>query len=315
MVALKRWPANIAPDRLVQIHHWMDLAAHVPFVPTLVRTHTNETYVRDASHLWDATTWHHGYPCERPGAEEVENACAAAALLHEVWRHLSLRGASPGIRRRIDVLSQWLANPERIATSPEAAVTELLPRARSAIDRCASTISQALQRWENVPLRLQPCVRDLRGEHLLFTATQVTGIVDYGAMDVDTPTLDLARLLGDLAGEDTRLFALGVQKYRERNADFEASTELFARLPDRPASVGFVSQVPTGDLGYEINRSRTIGKPTGEQTELIAWLDRAGAVCSLIGWVQRIAGNDVPVSPAQLVPRIRKLIDRVEQIL
>ena len=43
--------------------------------------------------------------------------------------------------------------------------------------------------------------------------------------------------------------------------------ELFARLPDRPASVGFVSQVPAGDLGYEINRSRTVGKPTGEQTE------------------------------------------------
>ena len=51
-------------------------------------------------------------------------------------------------------------------------------------------------------LPLQPAIRDIWHDHLLFTGEQVTGIVDYGALRVDTPLTDLARLIGSLVEDD-----------------------------------------------------------------------------------------------------------------
>jgi homoserine kinase type II len=44
---------------------------------------------------------------------------------------------------------------------------------------------------------LQPCLRDARPDHFLFVGDQVSGLVDFGAMDVDCLAGDLARLIGD----------------------------------------------------------------------------------------------------------------------
>ena len=48
-------------------------------------------------------------------------------------------------------------------------------------------------------LPLQVCIRDIWHDHLLFEGDVVTGLIDFGAMQVDTPTTDVARLLGSLA--------------------------------------------------------------------------------------------------------------------
>jgi homoserine kinase type II len=52
-------------------------------------------------------------------------------------------------------------------------------------------------------LRLQPCLRDLRPEHLLYCNEKLTGLIDFGAMGRDTICLDLARLLGEWIGSST----------------------------------------------------------------------------------------------------------------
>lgn len=62
---------------------------------------------------------------------------------------------------------------------------------------------------------LFPVIRDLWHDHVLFTGDEVTGIIDFGALRVDTPACDLARLLGSLVENDRDRWRLGLAAYEE----------------------------------------------------------------------------------------------------
>jgi hypothetical protein len=98
-------------------------------------------------------------------------------------------------------------------------------------------------------MQCQPCVRDLRGEHVLFNSGRVTGIVDYGAMAIDHAAVDLARLLGDFAEDQVELFAVGLRAYRDSGGEVETSDEFLAQLAG------------TGALGSAINWVRRLENP------------------------------------------------------
>jgi homoserine kinase type II len=55
----------------------------------------------------------------------------------------------------------------------------------------------------NTRLPLQPAIRDIHHDHVLFTGDEVTGLIDFGAMRIDTPLTDIARLVGSLVGDNT----------------------------------------------------------------------------------------------------------------
>ena len=74
-------------------------------------------------------------------------------------------------------------------------------------------VEPGLTKWRR-PFRLRPCLCDVWHDHVLFDGDRVTGIIDYGAMRLDHPAADLARLFGSLAGTDTDLLAAGVAAYR-----------------------------------------------------------------------------------------------------
>ena len=63
-------------------------------------------------------------------------------------------------------------------------------------------------------VRLQPVLRDARPEHFLFEDHRLTGLVDFGAMGVESVAADLARLMGDWLDGD-------VSARREALASYE----------------------------------------------------------------------------------------------
>jgi homoserine kinase type II len=65
----------------------------------------------------------------------------------------------------------------------------------------------------DVPLPLQPCIRDIWHDHVLFDGDTVTGLVDFGAVQIDTPATDVARLLGSLVGDDSTGWREGLTAY------------------------------------------------------------------------------------------------------
>jgi homoserine kinase type II len=50
-------------------------------------------------------------------------------------------------------------------------------------------------------------------DHVLFVDNEVTGLIDFGAVAIDTPAVDVARLLGSLAVDDAGEWQRGLEAY------------------------------------------------------------------------------------------------------
>jgi homoserine kinase type II len=271
LFALKAWPEEFTPARLTRIHAWMARAAHLPFVPQVIPTSDGDTLASEAGRVWDVTRWMSGTPSENPSVADVGAACAAAARLHAAWPPSHEPAPCPGVINRLRVLREWITSPAPQPPSDRPLAT-LVRRAWDAAKIAAPAAACELLPWATVPLRVQPCVRDLRAAHILFLEDAVCGIIDYGAMAEDYPAVDLARLLGEWAAvTGDWVFDAGLRAYRDATGVLD--------VPD----------------------------------EFVRVLDRSGAVCSVIGWLRRLARAAEPLPDATAVAaRLGRLVARVE---
>src|SRR5205085_11670626 len=69
-------------------------------------------------------------------------------------------------------------------------------------------------------------IRDVHHEHVLFTGDQVTGLIDFGALRIDTPLTDVARLVGSLVGDDAEARRIALDAYAELRPLSEADRRL-----------------------------------------------------------------------------------------
>ncbi|MBN9122524.1 MAG: phosphotransferase [Planctomycetes bacterium] len=277
-VALKAWPAGTSLERLRQIHAWMAAARGLSFVPEVLHGAGGSATFTD-DHIWDCCRWRSGSPRPAPTAEEVAAACEAVARLHNAWAALvpTQRGPCPGVQNRLRILVE---NESLIRAGPDslppvsAQLDPLLRRAVAAVVRAAPVAVGELRYWERHEFALRPCVRDLRGEHVLFSGHAVTGIIDFGAAGVDHPACDLARLLGDLSDADASLFAAGLSAYRALRPTFDAP-DAFVRLL---ASTGAVCSV-LGWLVRLVVRREPVpdtAATAARLSALVARVDRSG---------------------------------------
>jgi len=229
--ALKRLPAEVEPARLNAIHKWMTQAAHLAFVPSILRTTSGDTSVYSRGRGWEITRWMPGKPVTDPAIADVETACTAVAQLHGAWPIVH-KSTCPGVINRLraiqDFRLQFGTNQ-----SPQIPLSmTLIPLVRRAWSAVVANLEQTdnlLRPWENLSVKLRPCVRDLRAEHVLFSAHQVVGIIDYGAMAVDHPAVDLARLLGDFGCLDEPRYSAAIRAY-QRESSFDAPIEFIRTL-------------------------------------------------------------------------------------
>src|SRR5205823_635723 len=94
---------------------------------------------------------------------------------------------------------------------------ELTPLARRFLGlapKCLPRAIQSIMPLATASFNLQPCLRDIWHDHVLFTGDAVTGLIDYGAIDFDTPATDIARLLGSLVEDDASGWNDGLAAYR-----------------------------------------------------------------------------------------------------
>jgi len=232
VIALKAWPPVFSPTRLAQIHGWMRRAAHLPFVPAILETANGQTVVAEAGQTWDAEQWMPGMPQESLTGKEIEAVGAAIAQLHAAWRPERTSAVCRGVSNRLRLLREWHSGqpaiPAPYCFSPE--LNSLFRRALELVGKLAPTAIRELETWEGQALDMQPCVRDLRLEHVLFEAGQVSGIVDYGAMALDHPAVDLARFLGECSGDPWENCRDGLRAYRSANGQFDMPDEFVMQL-------------------------------------------------------------------------------------
>jgi aminoglycoside phosphotransferase (APT) family kinase protein len=235
-------PDSRIPERLDWIHAQIRRAADLGFVPRLFPAQSGGTIVRCGGRIWELTEWKPGTADfrDRPTAARLANACRAVAELHREWQPVEPTIAPfPGFARRLALLRVWTAGVPT-APGPEAggspAVREVVARARSVLPKWVAWAVRELAAWAGRPVPVHPCLCDIHHDHVLFTGDVVTGVIDYAAMKVDHPAVDLARLLGDLVPDDPDRTAAGLAAYRAAGGSAHVTAEL-VELLDRTGTV------------------------------------------------------------------------------
>jgi len=225
-LCLRRWP-TVGPtaERLRFIHAVMAFTFQqgATFIPEIRFTNDQTTFVAASDHLWELTTW-------LPGtADFLANPTSArltAALRTLAQWHLAAGiypltvptfGPSPGLAARardveklrvggVQELVHAVQCAEHSRTSLANQVVRILPSALTTVASSLNTAATLAVAW-------QPVLRDIWHEHVLFTGDIVTGLIDFGALRIDTVATDLARLIGSLVGNDYARWQVALDAY------------------------------------------------------------------------------------------------------
>ena len=213
--ALRRWPKNTSVKRISHVHHVMKAARGngCDVVPRLFRLakhpgNQTQTVAYEAGHHWELAEWMPGEPiaCNVP-LDAIETGARAIACFHRSVRSLGTSVQSaPAIRIR---QSRLIELEDRLPETLRANADAFSPVVRSALNLAneilrakwasvRSEISRSLERYAATPVLTQCVIRDVHREHILFANSDVTGLIDFDAVRVDTPLTDLARWAGGL---------------------------------------------------------------------------------------------------------------------
>lgn len=95
----------------------------------------------------------------------------------------------------------------------ESPLPTLASRILDSVEAIHHSLLIQLVRCGNYSVPLQPCIRDIHAEHVFFVQNQVTGFIDFEAMQADNVAVDVARLLGSLTTCDPLGWVLGLAAY------------------------------------------------------------------------------------------------------
>lgn len=224
---LRAWPVGKNPTS-AQLRFIHDLCGHLVerglrYVAAPVRTREGDTFVEHAGRFWQLEAWLPGSAdfSANPSERRLDAAMRAIAHLHlaaATFTGTSPSGHSGSMSRRLDELRRFLLGPaaddlqRRIPDGRWKEMDTLATRMIRAIRRLTAGLEPLLER--PLPLvPLQSVVRDVWHDHVLFVDDRVTGIVDFGSAGIDSVSVDVARLLGSLVGDDVSRWRHGLSVY------------------------------------------------------------------------------------------------------
>ena len=180
------------------------------------------TFCEHEGHLWELSPWLPGEAKtgETIADEELRAAMVALGEFHgAAASHSSARSSGepcPAVGLRLQAMSrfdqwaerlynQWAVKPALASESLRDILDCYLQRRERLRAELAAT---SVERFA-----IAPCLRDIWSDHVLLEAGVVRGIIDYGALALDSPATDVARLLGSYAGNGERRWQLGIEAY------------------------------------------------------------------------------------------------------
>lgn len=189
---------------LENIHGWLADAGDLGFIPVPVGALNGRSLHEQSGRLWEVAPWMPGEPetAHPPGALRVQTSFAALAAFHQRLSQHRLAGPSPGLIARLNEWRSWSGDGfnevgRRLDLCADIPLTSAARQWLDAARGWLATVGEPLKRAAGVTLALQPCLRDARPEHFLFTGDYLTGLIDFGAMGFETVAADLARLLAE----------------------------------------------------------------------------------------------------------------------
>ena len=207
---IRAWPVD-GPglSALTHIHGWLAPLTPLGFIPIPIPTRDGRTFVSLDGRFWEVTPWMPGVAdLDRPPTpSHLRAAFSGLAALHQRWSIAARIGRSHALADRLDEAESLIAMELglmafAVAHAPSDPVRGLAERWLGMAREGLIAMVDRLRRDGSIELPLQPVLRDARPEHFLFEGDRLTGLVDFGAMGVDSPSVDLARLLSEWVGTD-----------------------------------------------------------------------------------------------------------------
>lgn len=229
-LCLRRWPKeHPSRERLLFIHDVLQHVHRAGFraVPRPIRTAGGATYVEHRRQLWELSPWMSGEASffREPSTEKLVSAATSLARFHNAAstfpRSTRSIATSPGVEHRLAQLTQLQQGGARRIREllREADWLTLRARAESVLDffdACADQTAASLRSVCRLSVPLQPCIRDIWHDHVLYNGNDVSGFVDFGAMDCDSVAGDIARLFGSLAGDNDEIWRTAMAAYESQ---------------------------------------------------------------------------------------------------
>ena len=215
---LRRWPLE-HPSRVVlsEIHRVLQYAhCHgVPELPAPLHHRGGDSVLKHRRALFELTPWMPGQADyhQRPSAARLNSAMTALARFHAATdsyqraTQSAVHASSPGLAKRHARLARLQRGEldrlaAAVAVHPDADIRQRGDRLLGMVPRRANDVLRVLAHAAGRQVPLQPCIRDVWHDHVLFTDERVTGLIDFGAMRTENVACDVARLAGSLVGDD-----------------------------------------------------------------------------------------------------------------
>ncbi len=239
---LRRWPKeHPSPEQLDWIHRVLLHCVQngCPQAETILKSANGSTVVSSGGFLWQLSQWMPGKANYNtfPNDEKLTNAITTLAKFHLAAAQVSLDfRTSDATQSRLRMLANINETIAQIQVSRVSIASEPLNHLRqylsaTAKDSAAQIFSE-LMPFKSTILPIQPVIRDIWHDHVFFTGNEVTGIVDFGAMTMDTVCLDLSRLIGSLVDDDSKKWQMALETYSRIRALTEPECRII-RLLDR----------------------------------------------------------------------------------
>ncbi|MCH7988356.1 MAG: phosphotransferase [Planctomycetes bacterium] len=187
----------VVQDRFWQLEPWMPGAADF---------HDNPSDVRLAETMACLARWHRAASLFSPQPEERE------------WFFCKSNAHSPAVIERLEMIREWtegksLLLKQAMSRSGDPLFREVAEEIVQRFDRLAPSLTRQMEAAVRVPFELQPCLRDIWHDHVLFSGDEVTGLIDASACRGENVAADLSRLLGSFVGDDRSRWDFALEEY------------------------------------------------------------------------------------------------------
>lgn len=269
-LCLRLWP-HPYPDaqRLGWIHQVLAQAAdkNVPVAAPLL-TRSKESFVSCRNRLWELSPWIPGEASfnSAPSMEKLQAAIKCLAKFHQATVGKPIIAVSPSIRQRFAQLEgseTVIADVRRSIPQSSSPLRQLAIDLLPLIASQAPQVAQNLQQFMTQRLPVGPVIRDVHHDHLLFAGEQLAGVIDFGSMEIDTRTLDIARLVGSLRWSSRSLWKESIEIYEAESPLKPFEAQLIPLLHRCNVTLGSLNW-----LKWLFCENRTFENPDSIQTRL-----------------------------------------------
>lgn len=234
---LKRWPSmTYDRERVVEIHRVLSQAHQggIRQIPVPLASRAGDTLVPAGDAWWECAPWMPGKADfhQDPNHRRLAATMVLLARFHRAVADPDGRvGPATGLIQRRELLERLIAGDYRriaaaVSAQPGMPWHAAARRMVELFPVLSVPVARHIERGLSQAVNLQPCIRDLWHDHVLFSQDEVSGIVDFGAMACDHVAADLARLLGSLLGDHLDAWQPAIQEYGRHHPLHRSAWEL-----------------------------------------------------------------------------------------